>query len=89
MPDSINKLENAIYEQRIGIALNPLLDSMAASVVYAENRTGHRMFDKPNAFGRIDGMVSLAMATGVALCRAPKEERRKRQDSYFRSMVKA
>lgn len=89
MPDSINKLENAIYEQRIGIAPNPLLDSMAASVVYAENRTGHRMFDKPNAFGRIDGMVSLAMATGVALCRAPKEERRKRQDSYFRSMVKA
>lgn len=89
MPDSINKLEAAIYEQRIGIAHNPLLDTMAASVVYAENRTGHRMFDKPNAFGRIDGMVSLAMATGVALCRAPNEERRKRQDSYFRSMVKA
>ena len=89
MPDSINKLEAAIYEERIGIAENPLLDSMAASVVYAENRTGHRMFDKPNAYGRIDGMVSLAMATGVALCRSPGEERLQRQNSYFRSMVTA
>ncbi|RMC37505.1 terminase large subunit [Paracoccus alkanivorans] len=89
MPDSINKLEAAIYEERIGISFNPLLDSMAASVVYAENRTGHRMFDKPNAFGRIDGMVSLAMATGVALMRSPREDNQKRQDSYFRSMVTA
>lgn len=89
MPDSINKLEAAIYEKRVGIAENPLLDSMAASVVYAENRTGHRMFDKPNAYGRIDGMVSLAMATGVALCRSPGEERLQRQNSYFRSMVTA
>lgn len=89
MPDSINKLENAIYEQRLAIAHNPLLDSMAASVVYAENRTGHRMFDKPNAFGRIDGMVSLAMAVGMALCRSPKEERQRRQNEYFRSLVSA
>lgn len=89
MPDSINKLEAAIYEERILIDQNPLLDSMAASVVYAENRTGHRMFDKPNAFGRIDGMVSLAMSVGVALCRAPKEEQRRRKNSYFQSLVSA
>ncbi|MDQ0456035.1 terminase large subunit [Rhizobium paknamense] len=69
MPHSINMLENALYEERIAIDPNPMLDSCAASVVYAENRTGHRMFDKEHAFGRIDGMVSLAMATGMALCR--------------------
>lgn len=69
MPDSINKLENAIYDGRLTVAQNPLLDSMAASVTYAENRTGHRMFDKEKAHGRIDGMVSLGMATGMALCR--------------------
>jgi phage terminase large subunit-like protein len=69
MPDSINKLEEAIYDGRLQVAQNPLLDSMAASVTYAENRTGHRMFDKERAHGRIDGMVSLAMATGMALCR--------------------
>ena len=69
MPDSINKLEESIYDGRLTVAQNPLLDSMAASVTYAENRTGHRMFDKEKAHGRIDGMVSLAMATGMALCR--------------------
>lgn len=88
MPDSINKLEAAIYDQRIIIDDNPLMDSMAASVVYAENRTGHRMFDKPNAFGRIDGMVSLGMATGMALCRSPKETKKQRQNDYFKSLVK-
>lgn len=69
MPHSINMLENALYEQRMQISPNPMLDHCAASVVYAENRTGHRMFDKENAFGRIDGMVSKAMSVGVALCR--------------------
>lgn len=69
MPHSINMLENVLYEERIQIDPNPMLDSCAASVVYAENRTGHRMFDKENAFGRIDGMVSTAMAVGMAFCR--------------------
>jgi len=69
MPDSINKLEEAIYDGRLRVQKNPLLDSMAASVTYAENRTGHRMFDKEKAHGRIDGMVSLAMAVGMALSR--------------------
>lgn len=69
MPDSINKFENALYEKRLSIHPNPMLDSCAASVVYAENRTGHRMFDKENAFGRIDGMVSQAMSIGIALCK--------------------
>lgn len=69
MPDSINKLEEALGDERLTVAVNPLLDSMAASVTYAENRTGYRMFDKDKAHGRIDGMVSLAMAAGMALCR--------------------
>ncbi len=69
MPHSINMLENALYEGRLQIVPNPMLDHCAASVVYAENRTGHRMFDKENAFGRIDGMVSKAMSVGIALCR--------------------
>ncbi|MDW4550874.1 terminase TerL endonuclease subunit [Defluviimonas sp. D31] len=69
MPDSINKLEEALGDGRLTVAQNPLLDSMAAAVTYAENRTGHRMFDKERAHGRIDGMVSLAMSVGLALCR--------------------
>lgn len=84
MPDSINKLENALYEERIQIFPNPMLDSCAASVVYAENRTGHRMFDKDNAFGRIDGMVSTAMSVGIALCR---ERKTVRIDDFISSPV--
>jgi phage terminase large subunit-like protein len=74
MPDSINKLEEAIYDGRQKVDRNPLMDSMAASVTYAENRTGHRMFDKEKAHGRIDGMVSLGMATGIALCRQSQQQ---------------
>ena len=84
MPDSINKFENALYEARIQIDPNPMLDSCAASVVYAENRTGHRMFDKENAFGRIDGMVSTAMSVGIALCKERAVERSPWDDPEFR-----
>lgn len=66
MPDSINKLEAALLEQRIEIDPNPVMTMCAASVVYDQNRTGHRMFAKDKATNRIDGMVSLAMSIGVA-----------------------
>jgi len=66
MPDSINKLEAALLEQRITIDPNPVMTMCAASVVYDQNRTGHRMFAKDKATNRIDGMVSLAMSIGVA-----------------------
>lgn len=66
MPDSINKLENALLENRITVDRNPVMASCAAGVVYTQNRTGHRMFDKDKATHRIDGMVSLAMSIGVA-----------------------
>ena len=66
MPDSINKLEAALLEQRITVAVNPVMRMCAGGVVYEQNRTGHRMFNKDKATTRIDGMVSLAMSIGVA-----------------------
>ena len=74
MPHSINMLENGLYDERMQIDPNPMLDRCASSVVYAENRSGYRMFDKGKAFGRIDGMVSKAMSVGIALCRTKPEE---------------
>ena len=71
MPDSINKLEAALLEGRIAVEVNPVMTMCAAGVVYEENRTGHRMFNKPKATSRIDGMVSLAMSIGVATVEAP------------------
>jgi phage terminase large subunit-like protein len=66
MPDSINKFEAALLEKRITIAVNPVMRMCASGVVYAQNRTGHRMFDKERATRRIDGMVSAAMSVGTA-----------------------
>lgn len=66
MPDSINKLEAALLEERIAIDPNPVMTMCAAGVVYERNRTDHRMFAKNKATSRIDGMVSLAMSIGVA-----------------------
>jgi phage terminase large subunit-like protein len=71
MPDSINKLEAALLEERIVIDPNPVMTMCAANVVYEENRTGHRMFNKAKASGRIDGMVSLAMSVGTATAMFP------------------
>lgn len=66
MPDSINKVEAALLEERIQIDRSPVMTMCAASVVYEQNRTGHRMFSKDKATNRIDGMVSLAMSIGMA-----------------------
>lgn len=69
MPDSINKLEAALLEERIVVAPNPVMTMCAANVVYEENRTGHRHFNKAKATGRIDGMPALANSIGVATVR--------------------
>lgn len=74
MPDSINKLEAALLERRIKVEVNPVMAMCAGGVVYTQNRTGHRMFDKAKATRRIDGMVSLAMSIGVATVEFAKPE---------------
>ena len=75
MPDSINKVEAALLEQRITVDPNPVMEMCSAAVVYEQNRTGHRMFAKDKAVSRIDGMVSLAMSVGMAtLPAAPKKQ---------------
>lgn len=66
MPDSINKLEAALLEMRIAVDINPVMRMCAGGVVYEQNRTGHRMFNKDKATTRIDGMVALAMSIGIA-----------------------
>lgn len=84
MPDSINKLEAALLEERIAIDPNPVMTMCAAGVVYEPNRTGHRMFAKDKATSRIDGMVSAAMSIGVATVHAPSAPRSPWEDPGFR-----
>ncbi len=72
MPDSVLKFEAALLEKRIMIDPNPVMTMCAANVAYEENRTGHRMFSKQKARGRIDGIVALGMSVGMATLARPE-----------------
>lgn len=48
----------------------------AGGVVYEQNKSGHRMFNKAKATTRIDGMVALAMSVGIATTTKAKSEPR-------------
>lgn len=87
MPDSINKLEAAIAEERIRIDDNPVMRLCLTGVIYAQNRIGARMFDKDKATARIDGAVSQAMSIGIATV-APGEAEGS-LDDYLRSLARA
>jgi phage terminase large subunit-like protein len=68
MPSSVQFLENLIVEKKIRICYNPLLRANAASVVVRLDPAGtdNRIFDKRRSTTRIDGIVALAMAAGLA-----------------------
>jgi len=70
MPNSLLALETAIKERKILIAENPLLRWCAANAKTREDPEGNRIFDKRKATKRIDGVVALAMAQGLAESKA-------------------
>ncbi|MBR1154814.1 terminase large subunit [Bradyrhizobium sp. JYMT SZCCT0428] len=82
MPDSINKLEAAVIEERIVIHDNPAMKMCMSAVIYETNRTSHRMFAKDKSTNRIDGAVSLAMSIGMATC-SGGEKRKPTYDLFF------
>ena len=66
MPHSIEVAERAIIDKTIRIRPNPALTFAAASAVHEEDPKGNRIYTKRRSKGRIDGMVVLAMAAGLA-----------------------
>ena len=75
MPRSFQELENAIIEGRIRICANPLMRWNVASAVVRNDPAGtdNRIFDKRKSTARIDGVVALAMALGVATSHTPDD----------------
>lgn len=65
MPGSIRELTNLIYQRRIRLQRNPVLSSAIASAVLESDPFGNQWFTKVKATGRIDPLVSLAMAIGA------------------------
>lgn len=75
MPSSVQELENAVVEGRIRVCFNPMLRWNASSVVIRHDPAGtnNKIFDKAKSIQRIDGIVALAMAVGLAKANPPNE----------------
>lgn len=66
MPRSIERLEDRILNKTITIEDSPVTTSCAANAQVVSDGQENRAFDKERSRGRIDGLVTLAMATGAA-----------------------
>lgn len=66
MPTSIEKLEDLILEHDIVIDASPVTTMCAGNAKTESDGQDNRCFDKKKSRGRIDGIVTIAMATGAA-----------------------
>lgn len=66
MPRSIERLEDQILTGGITIDASPVTYSCAANAALISDGQKNRAFDKKRSRGRIDGLVTIAMATGAA-----------------------
>lgn len=67
MPRSIERLEDAILDKQITVDNSPVTYSCAANAALVVDGMKNRAFDKKRSRGRIDGLVTLAMAAGAAM----------------------
>lgn len=65
MPRSIELLEKAVGDGALDVEKNPCLTWNSASAVLEADPKNNRIFTKRKSRGRIDGLVALAMATGL------------------------
>jgi len=65
MSPALRETESLILNGKLRHGNHPVLTMCAANATVTEDSTGNRKFTKGKANGRIDGMVSLAMAVGV------------------------
>lgn len=66
MSPALDLLESDMLNGRMRHGCNPILQMCAANAVVTTDPANNRKLDKHKATGRIDGMVALAMAVGVA-----------------------
>jgi len=66
MPRSVEKLEDRILAGTIEIDNSPVSYMCAANAFLDADGQGNRAFDKKRSRGRIDGLVTIAMAAGSA-----------------------
>lgn len=74
MSPALDILESELLNARIAHGGQPVLTMCAMNSVVTKDAAGNRKLDKHKATGRIDGMVALAMAMGVANMQAEATE---------------
>ncbi|KKN71028.1 hypothetical protein LCGC14_0424450 [marine sediment metagenome] len=76
MSPALDELESTISNELLRHGNNPVLTMCAANSRTTKDAAGNRKLDKARATGRIDGMVALAMARGVAAGTEPEKKDR-------------
>jgi phage terminase large subunit-like protein len=66
MTPALRALESELLNGRVRHASHPVLQMCAANARVQSDPAGNRKLDKMRSTGRIDGMVALAMAFGIA-----------------------
>jgi len=66
MAPALDAVERLILNAALCHGNHPVLTMCAANAVVTKDPSGNRKLDKAKTSGRIDGMVALAMAAGVA-----------------------
>lgn len=66
MAPALEALETELVNSRLRHGAHPVLVNHASNAIARSDPAGNRKLDKSKATGRIDGMVALAMAMGVA-----------------------
>jgi len=66
MPQSIGVLEDAVVSGRLQVERNPCLTWNSASAVIERDAAGNPKWEKRKSTGRIDGIVALSQAVGLA-----------------------
>jgi phage terminase large subunit-like protein len=74
MAPAVDAIENELLNARMAHGMHPVLTMCAANAVVVKDPAGSRKLDKSKSTGRIDGMVALVMAGGVANMRLDTEE---------------
>lgn len=73
MSPALRSLEGELLNGRVAHGMHPILTTCAANAVVEMDAAGNRKLAKNKSTGRIDGMVALAMAFGVAPLDEPTE----------------
>jgi phage terminase large subunit-like protein len=75
MPRSVERLEDRILTKGITIDASPVTYWCAGNALLISDGQKNRAFDKKRSRGRIDGLVTIAMAAGAALAEFEAKKR--------------